>query len=355
MTPSKLEQDAINAIRFLAADGVQKANSGHPGLPMGAAAIAYTIWTRHLSHNPANPHWFNRDRFILSGGHGSMLLYALLFLTGYDLSLDELKSFRQWGSRTPGHPEVGLTPGVETTTGPLGQGFANGVGMAIAETHLAAKFNLPEHQIINHYTYAIVTDGDLMEGVTSEAASLAGHLQLGKLIYLYDDNHISIDGSTDLAFTEDRGKRFEAYGWHVQYVADGNDVEEIDRAIKIAKNDLRPSLICCRTQIGYGLPTRQNTAKAHGEPPGEEELLAAKHALGWQESPSFFVPEEVLSFYRQALPKGAVSESNWQRQMAAYQTTSPELHAELTRRIDGKLPKDWDKNIITFEIGRAHV
>ena len=348
MTPSKLEQDAINAIRFLAADGVQKANSGHPGLPMGAAAIAYTIWTRHLSHNPANPHWFNRDRFILSGGHGSMLLYALLYLTGYDLSLDELKSFRQWGSRTPGHPEVGLTPGVETTTGPLGQGFANGVGMAIAETHLAAKFNLPEHQIINHYTYAIVTDGDLMEGVTSEAASLAGHLQLGKLIYLYDDNHISIDGSTDLAFTEDRGKRFEAYGWHVQYVADGNDVEEIDRAIKIAKNDLRPSLICCRTQIGYGLPTRQNTAKAHGEPPGEEELLAAKHALGWQESPSFFVPEEVLSFYRQALPKGAVSESNWQRQMAAYQTTSPELHAELTRRIDGKLPKDWDKDIITF-------
>jgi len=348
MTPSKLEQDAINAIRFLAADGVQKANSGHPGLPMGAAAIAYTIWTRHLSHNPANPHWFNRDRFILSGGHGSMLLYALLYLTGYDLSLDELKSFRQWGSRTPGHPEVGLTPGVETTTGPLGQGFANGVGMAIAETHLAAKFNLPEHQIINHYTYAIVTDGDLMEGVTSEAASLAGHLQLGKLIYLYDDNHISIDGSTDLAFTEDRGKRFEAYGWHVQYVADGNDVEEIDRAIKIAKNDLRPSLICCRTQIGYGLPTRQNTAKAHGEPPGEEELLAAKRALGWQESPSFFVPEEVLSFYRQALPKGAVAESNWQRQMAAYQTTSPELHAELTRRIDGKLPKDWDKDIITF-------
>ena len=348
MTPSKLEQDAINAIRFLAADGVQKANSGHPGLPMGAAAIAYTIWTRHLSHNPANPHWFNRDRFILSGGHGSMLLYALLYLTGYDLSLDELKSFRQWGSRTPGHPEVGLTPGVETTTGPLGQGFANGVGMAIAETHLAAKFNLPEHQIINHYTYAIVTDGDLMEGVTSEAASLAGHLQLGKLIYLYDDNHISIDGSTDLAFTEDRGKRFEAYGWHVQYVADGNDVEEIDRAIKIAKNDLRPSLICCRTQIGYGLPSRQNTAKAHGEPPGEEELLAAKRALGWQESPSFFVPEEVLSFYRQALPKGAVAESNWQQQMAAYQTTSPELHAELTRRIDGKLPKDWDKDIITF-------
>ncbi len=277
-----------------------------------------------------------------------MLLYALLYLTGYDLSLDELKSFRQWGSRTPGHPEVGLTPGVETTTGPLGQGFANGVGMAIAETHLAAKFNLPEHQIINHYTYAIVTDGDLMEGVTSEAASLAGHLQLGKLIYLYDDNHISIDGSTDLAFTEDRGKRFEAYGWHVQYVADGNDVEEIDRAIKIAKNDLRPSLICCRTQIGYGLPTRQNTAKAHGEPPGEEELLAAKRALGWQESPSFFVPEEVLSFYRQALPKGAVAESNWQQQMAAYQTTSPELHAELTRRIDGKLPKDWDKDIITF-------
>ncbi len=234
------ESRAIDAIRFLSADGVQKANSGHPGLPMGAAALAYTIWTRHLRHSPRNPAWPGRDRFILSGGHGSMLLYSLLYLTGYDLTLDDLRNFRQWGSRTPGHPERGLTPGVEVTTGPLGQGFANGVGMAIAAAHLAAQFNEPDYPLIDPYIFAIVTDGDLMEGVSSEAASLAGHLRLGRLIYMYDDNRISIDGSTDLAFTEDRAARFVAYGWQVQLVADGNDVEAIDQAIRKAKLDYRP-------------------------------------------------------------------------------------------------------------------
>ena len=286
-TERELQTIAINTIRFLAVDGVQKANSGHPGLPMGAAAMAYTIWTRHLKHNPRNTKWFDRDRFVLSGGHGSMLLYTLLHLTGYDLSLDDLKNFRQWKSITPGHPEYGLTPGVETTTGPLGQGFANGVGMAIVEAHLASEFNRPDNEIIDHFVYAIVTDGDLMEGVSSEAASLAGHLRLGKLIYLYDDNRISIEGSTSLAFTEDRGARFTAYGWQVLYVKDGNDVEEIDQAIINAKKDPRPSLIVCRTHIGFGLPTRQDTAKAHGEPPGDEELNAAKLNVGWPVEPRF--------------------------------------------------------------------
>src|SRR5512133_242402 len=290
---SELQQQSINAIRFLSADAVQQANSGHPGLPMGAAAIAYTIWTRHLRHNPQNPTWPNRDRFILSGGHGSALLYSLLYLTGYDISLDELKRFRQWGSLTPGHPEFGWTPGVETTTGPLGQGFCNGVGMAMAEAHLAAEFNSPNHKIVDHYVYAIVTDGDLMEGVTAEAASLAGHLQLGKLIYLYDDNHISIEGSTDVAFTEDRMARFAAYGWHTQIVKDGNDVEAIDAAIKAAKADPRPSIIACRTTIGFGMPNRAGTPKAHGEPPGDEELNGAKKALGCPEVPRFYVPEDV--------------------------------------------------------------
>ena len=246
-----LQEKAINTIRCLSADGVQQANSGHPGLPMGAAAMAYTIWTRHLRINPANPSWFNRDRFILSGGHGSMLLYSLLYLTGYKVTLDDLKHFRQWGSITPGHPEYGLTPGVDVTTGPLGQGFANGVGMAVAEAHLAATFNKPEFNVIDHYTYAIVTDGDLMEGVSSEAASLAGHLKLGKMIYLYDNNHISIEGSTDIAFTEDRAKRFEAYGWQVLLVEDGNNVEMIDARIIEAKKDPRPSIIICNTQIGF--------------------------------------------------------------------------------------------------------
>ncbi len=282
-----LQQESINTLRFLSADMVQQANSGHPGLPMGCAAIAYTIWTRHLRHNPLNPKWPDRDRFVLSGGHGCALLYSLLHLTGYDLPLDELKHFRQWGSKTPGHPEYGLTPGVEVTTGPLGQGFSNGVGMAIAEEHLASEFNDPDHQVVDHYVYAIVTDGDLMEGISSEAASLAGHLRLGKLIYFYDDNHVSIDGPTEIAFTEDRGARFSAYDWQVLHVDDGNDVDAIDKAIQQAKTDPRPSLIICHTIIGFGLPTRQGTSKAHGEPPGDVELDGAKKNLGWPLQPRF--------------------------------------------------------------------
>ncbi len=343
-----LQTKAIQTIRFLSADGVQQANSGHPGLPMGAAAIAYTIWTRHLRFNPANPDWPNRDRFILSGGHGSMMLYSLLHLSGYNVSLEDLKHFRQWGSITPGHPEYGMTPGVETTTGPLGQGFANGVGMAIVEAHLAAEFNRKGYDVVEHYTYAIVTDGDLMEGVTSEAASLAGHLKLGKLIYLYDDNHISIDGSTDLAFTEDRAARFAAYGWHVQHVEDGNDVEAIDRAIRAAKADPRPSLIACRTIIGYGLPTRQNTSKAHGEPPGDVELNAAKENVGWPIEPRFYIPEDVLKHFRLAVKRGEKLEADWQKCMEGYSKNYPELADELERRLAGKLPDGWEKSLPSF-------
>lgn len=345
---SKLQNLAINTIRFLSADAVQQAKSGHPGLPMGAAPMAYALWTRHLQHNPANPGWVNRDRFILSGGHGSMLLYSLLFLTGYDLGLEEIKRFRQWGSRTPGHPEYGMTPGVETTTGPLGQGFANGVGMAIAEAHLAACYNRPGHEIIDHYTYAIVTDGDLMEGVTSEAASLAGHLQLRKLIYLYDDNQISIEGSTELAFTEDRAMRFEAYGWHVTKIANGLDVDAVDQAIQFAKKDPRPSLIMVRNIIGYGLPTRAGTAKAHGEAPGDAELDGAKAALGWPKEPRFYLPEEALAFYRQALERGAEQERVWQQKMEAYRAAFPALAVELDRRMQGKLPEGWDTGLPIF-------
>jgi transketolase len=343
-----LQTQAINTIRFLAADGVQKANSGHPGLPMGNAAIAYTLWTRHMHYNPQNPHWPDRDRFILSGGHGSMLLYSMLYLTGYDLPLEQLQSFRQWGSHTPGHPESFQTPGVEVTTGPLGQGFANGVGMGIAERHLEAVFNHPDHEIINHYIYAIVTDGDLMEGVSAEAASLAGHLRLGRLIYFYDDNRISIDGSTSLAFTEDRGKRFEAYNWQVLHVEDGNDVDAVDAAIHEAKKDPRPSLIICRTHIGYGLPHKQDTAEAHGEPPGNEELDAAKAALGWPVEPRFYVPEEVLSFFRQAVKRGKSYEEEWLKRLKAYWAEYPDQAAELERRLAGELPQDWDRDLPQF-------
>lgn len=344
----QLQTQAINTIRFLSADGVQQAKSGHPGLPMGTAPMAYTIWTRHLRHNPTNPGWPNRDRFILSGGHGSMLLYSLLHLTGYDLSLDELKRFRQWGSLTPGHPEYGLTPGVEATTGPLGQGFANGVGMAMAEAHLAKVFNRPGHSLIDHYVYAIVTDGDLMEGVASEAASLAGHLRLGKLIYLYDDNQISIEGSTEIAFTEDRGQRFEAYGWHVQHVADGLDVEAIDQAIQAAKLDPRPSIIMVRNIIGYGLPTRAGTAKAHGEPPGEAELDGAKDNLGWPKEPRFYIPDDSLAFFRTALERGAQQEAEWHQKFTAYRAEYPDLAAELERRLAGRLPDGWDRGLPAF-------
>jgi transketolase len=343
-----LENRAINAIRFLAADAVQKANSGHPGLPMGAAAMAYTLWTRHLRFNPANPKWPGRDRFVLSGGHGSALLYALLYLTGYDLPLEQLMNFRQWGSITPGHPEYGLTPGVEVTTGPLGQGFANGVGMAIAATHLAAEYNRPGFEVINHFVYAIVTDGDLMEGISSEAASLAGHLGLGKIIYLYDDNHISIDGSTDLAFTEDRVARFAAYGWHIQTVSDGNDTSAVDQAISAAKRDPRPSLIACRTHIGYGLPTRQDTEKAHGEAPGQEELDGAKRNLGWPLEPKFYVPEDVLAFYRKAVNQGENLEKSWNLQLEKYRDLYSQLASELERRLRGELPEGWQKDLPVF-------
>jgi len=343
-----LQARAINTIRFLSADAVQQANSGHPGLPMGAAAMGFALWTRHLRHNPRNPRWFGRDRFVLSGGHGCMLLYSLLHLTGYDVSLEEIKNFRQWGSITPGHPEHALTPGVETSSGPLGQGFGAGVGMAIAASHLAATFNRPGHDIISSRIYAIVTDGDLMEGVSSESASLAGHLRLGRLIYLYDDNHISIDGSTDLAFTEDRGARFESYGWHVQRLADGNDVEAVDAAIRSAQGDPRPSLIICRTTIGYGAPNRQGTAKAHGEALGDDELTAAKRNLGWPVEPRFLIPDDVLAYYRQAVEQGGQREAEWAGHLAEYKKAYPDLGAELERRIAGELPKDWESALPAF-------
>jgi transketolase len=345
-----LQSRAINTLRFLSVDAVQQANSGHPGLPMGVAAIAYTIWIRHLRHNPHNPNWADRDRFILSGGHGSALLYSLLHLTGYDLSLEEIKNFRQWGSLTPGHPEYGLTPGVEMTTGPLGQGLSNGVGMAIAEEHLRAVFNKPGYEIVNHTIYAIVTDGDLMEGVSSESASLAGHMQLSKLIYIYDDNRITIEGSTKITFTEDRGKRFEAYGWHIQNVDDGNDVAEIDTAIKIAKADPRPSLIICRTHIGYGLPTRQDTEKAHGEPPGETELNGAKENLGWPMEPKFNIPDDVLNHFRGSVKRGEHDEAEWKKTFDNYQSEFPDLAEEFRRRIQGQLPVGWDRNLPEFPV-----
>ena len=301
----ELDTVCINTIRMLSADCVEKARSGHPGMPMGAAPMAYVLWTQFLKHNPRSPAWPDRDRFVLSAGHGSMLLYSLLHLTGYDLAFEDLLAFRQWESRTPGHPEHGLTPGVETTTGPLGQGFANGVGMAIAERHLAARFNRPGHEIVNHHTYAIVSDGDLMEGVSHEAASLAGHLGLGKLIVLYDDNRITIDGSTDLAFTENRIGRFRAYGWHVQEVKDENDLKALARAIRKAQREKdRPSLIAVRTHIGYGSPNRQDTASAHGEPLGPEELRLTKERLDWPQEPACFIPREALDRFRQVDSEG---------------------------------------------------
>lgn len=344
----ELQNRAINTLRFLSADGVQQASSGHPGLPMGTAAIAYTIWSKHLKFDPKDPQWADRDRFILSGGHGSMLLYSLLHLNGFGVTLEDLKHFRQWGSCTPGHPEYGYTPGVETTTGPLGQGFANGVGMAIAEAHLASEFNRPDHKIVDHYVYGIVTDGDLMEGIASEAASLAGHLKLGKIIYCYDDNRISIDGSTDLAFTEERAKRFEAYGWHILHVLDGNNVEDIDCAIHVAKRDPRPSLIVCRTHIGYGMPNRQDTAKAHGEPPGDEELNAAKRNLGWPEEPRFLVPDDVQKFFASMSSEGTRRHKDWQKSFEQYAKEYRLEAAEFKRRMASELPKDWEKALPVF-------
>ena len=297
---SEIDQLCVNTIRALVMDMVEAANSGHPGMPMGMADAAYVLWSQFLKHNPRDPVWPDRDRFVLSAGHGSTLLYSLLYLTGYDLPMEELRRFRQWGSRTPGHPEYGHTPGVETTTGPLGQGFANGVGLALAERMLAATFNRPGFEIVDHYTYGIVSDGDLMEGISHEAASLAGHLGLGRLIYLYDDNHITIEGSTDLAFSEDVPGRFEAYGWHV-VSADGHDRAAVAEAVRQARSETeRPSLIICRTHIAFGSPNKQDTAQAHGEPLGAEEVRLTKVAMGWPEEPAFYVPEEVLGHFRSA-------------------------------------------------------
>jgi transketolase len=344
-----LDNRCINTIRMLSADAVQAANSGHPGLPMGAATMAYVLWTRFLKHNPANPKWPDRDRFVLSAGHGSMLLYSLLHLTGYDLSLEELKKFRQWGSRTPGHPESHITSGVETTTGPLGQGFANGVGMAITERFLATHFNRPGLEIVDHYTYAICSDGELMEGVSHEAASLAGHLKLGKLIYLYDDNRISIEGSTDLAFTENRNGRFEAYGWHVQKVDDGNDMAVIEKAIRAAQKEKdRPSLISVRTHIGYGSPNKQGRASVHGEPLGAEELRLTKENLGWPLEPPFYIPDNVLKHFRQALEKGSQWEKEWSDRFEAYEKEYPELDQDWKQWLNGELPPDWSKDFPSF-------
>lgn len=342
MSQETIQSKAINTIKFVAVDGVQTAKSGHPGLPMGNAGIAYALFMNIMKYNPKNPKWFNRDRFVLSGGHGSMLAYTMLHLTGYDLPLEELQSFRQWGSITPGHPEYGLTPGIEVTTGPLGQGFANGVGMAIAEAHLAAKFNRDGHEIVDHYVYAIVTDGDLMEGVASEAASLAGHLKLGKLIYFYDHNRISIDGSTELAFTEDRAKRFEAYGWHVSHVADPFDIDGLVAAVDGAKADPRPSIIFVQTTIGHGLPTKAGTADAHGSPPGWDEIDQAKENVGWPKEPRFYVPDDVREHFLSRVEKGQQLESEWEAELGSYQTAFPELAAEFLRRIKGELPLDWE-------------
>jgi len=348
MSTDSLQEKAIKTIKFLSVDGVQTAKSGHPGLPMGDAGIAYALWMKLLRYNPKNPKWFNRDRFVLSGGHGSMLIYTMLHLTGYDLPLSELRQFRQWGSKTPGHPEYGMTPGVEVTTGPLGQGFANGVGFAIAEAHLAAEFNRPGHEIVNHYTYAIVTDGDLMEGISYEAASLAGHLKLGKLIYFYDNNHISIDGSTELAFTDDRRKRFEALGWHVGHVSDPYDVDALVAAAEAAKADPRPSLIIVDTVIGDGLPNMQGTEAAHGSPPGWDEIAKAKELADWPVEPHFFIPEDVKAHFRSKVDEGEASNMGWGRKFEDYQKAYPELAAELKRRISGDLPKDWEKGLPVF-------
>ncbi len=348
ITPD-LDQLCINTIRALAIDAVQQAESGHPGLPLGTAPLAYVLWTRFLRHNPKNPKWENRDRFLLSAGHGSMLLYSLLYLSGYDLSLDEIKRFRQWGSKTPGHPEYGLTPGVEITTGPLGQGLANGVGMAIGAAHLAAQFNKDEFPVIDHNVYAIVSDGDLMEGVASEAASLAGHLKLGKLIYLYDDNHVTIEGFTDLAFSESVSQRFESYGWHTLTIEDGNDLEAIEAAIREAQSvGSKPSLISVKTTIGYGMPTA-GTRKAHSDAPGEEAVRETKRHLGWPEEKQFYVPDEALAHFRRSIERGVQQEAEWNALVSKYEAKFPELGRQWRVMMSGELPEGWESHLPTFE------
>ena len=344
-----IEQPCVNAIRMLSVDAVEKAKSGHPGAPMGLAPTAYLLWTRFMKYNPRNPSWPDRDRFVLSAGHGSMLLYSMLYLTGYDVPLDQIKQFRQWGSLTPGHPERELTPGVETTTGPLGQGFGNGFGMAIAEAYLAARYNRPGFEVVSHFTYGIVSDGDLMEGVASEAASLAGHLKLGKLIYLYDNNHISLAASTDLTFTEDCAKRFEAYGWHTQAVEDGNDLEALDRALRAARTETaRPSLILVRTHIGFGSPGKQDTFEAHGAPLGEEEVKLTKQKLGWPAEPPFFIPDEALAHFRESVTKGQRAEAEWKERFSAYVRKFPAVAGELEQALRGELPAGWEESIPDF-------
>lgn len=341
---------AINTIRMLSVDAVQQANSGHPGLPMGAAALAYTLWTRFLRHNPRNPSWADRDRFVLSAGHGSMLLYSLLHLTGYDLSLDDIKRFRQWGSKTPGHPERGLTPGVEVTTGPLGQGFGNAVGLAIAEAHLAARFNRGGHTVVDHFTYALISDGDIMEGIASEAASLAGQLRLGKLICLYDRNQVTLAGALNVACTEDVQARFDAYGWHTRVVEDGNDVEEVAAALDGARKELdRPSLLLVHTHIGFGSPHKQDSYQAHGNPLGPDEVRATKQALGWPSDEPFFLPEAAVKLFREAIDRGERAEAEWSARFDGYARAFPELAEELRRNLAGKLPPGWDNDLPSWQ------
>jgi len=348
MIPS-IDQLCVNTIRMLCVDAVEKSKSGHPGAPMGLAPAAYVLWTRFLKHNPKNPSWPDRDRFVLSAGHASMLLYSMLHLTGYDVPLEQIKQFRQWESRTPGHPERGFTPGVETTTGPLGQGFGNGVGMAIAEAYLAARYNRPGFAIVDHFTYAIVSDGDLMEGVAAEAASLAGHLKLSKLIYLYDHNLISLAASTDMTFTEDRAKRFDAYGWHTQLVDDGNDLDAIDKALRAARGEgTRPSLILLRTHIGFGSPGKQDSFEAHGNPLGEEEAKRTKENLGWPAQPPFLVPGEALARFNEGIKTGQSAEAQWNERFSAYAKAFPDLARELEQLTGGELPKGWDSGIPEF-------
>jgi transketolase len=341
---------SINTIRTLAMDAIQKANSGHPGLPMGCAPMAYTLWQRHLKHDPKSPTWFDRDRFVLSAGHGSMLLYSLLHLTGYALPLDELKNFRQWDSKTPGHPEWHLTPGVEATTGPLGQGAGNAVGMALAERYLATHFNRPGHTIIDHHTYCLVSDGDVMEGIAHEAASIAGHLGLSKLVYLYDANQVTLDGPLSLVMSEDVGARYAAYGWHVQHVEDGNtDLSALDAAIATAKAETeRPSIIIVRTTIGYGSPKKAGTSAAHGSPLGDAELAATKQALGWDPNAKFLVPDEVRTHMAEGGRRGAGAHAAWREKMAAYKAAHPDLAAQLEMAINGQLPAGWDADLPSF-------
>ncbi|MBI2778039.1 MAG: transketolase [Chloroflexi bacterium] len=346
-----LEQLAINTIRTLSIDGVQKANSGHPGAPMGAAPMAYVLWTRFLRHAPADPHWPDRDRFVLSAGHASMLLYSLLHLTGYDVTLDDLKSFRQWGSRTPGHPERGLTPGVEATTGPLGQGLTNAVGMAIAERRLAAEFNRPGHDVVDHWTYVLASDGDLQEGIASEAASLTGHLRLARLVVLYDDNHIQLDGPTDMAWSEDVLQRFDAYGWQTQRVDDGNDTAAIEAAIEHARDDDRPSIIAVRTHIGFGSPNKHDSQKAHGSPLGEDEVRLTKEAYGWDPDAQFLVPDAARELFREAVDAGAALAADWAQRLDRYAEAHPDAAAELRRRLAGRLPDGWDAGLKTYALG----